>query len=132
VDDGDPFEYIVDEVVRHVDEGFHAVKLKIGFDVDADAALIRAVRERVGPRPRLMLDANHGFDAIEAVALGRAVADQEIDWFEEPVIPEDLASYREVRRGQPIPVAGGECEYTRWGFREVLVSRSMDNIQPDT
>jgi D-galactarolactone cycloisomerase len=132
VDHGDPFEYIVDEVVRHVDEGFHAVKLKIGFDVDADAALIRAVRKRVGPEPRLMLDANHGFDVIEAVALGRAVADQGIDWFEEPVIPEDLASYREVRRGQPIPVAGGECEYTRWGFREVLVSRSMDIIQPDT
>ena len=108
------------------------MKLKIGFDVDADAALIRAVRKRVGPKPRLMLDANHGFDAVEAIALGRAVADQEIDWFEEPVIPEDLASYREVRRGQPIPVAGGECEYTRWGFREVLASRAMDIIQPDT
>ena len=37
-----------------------------------------------------------------------------------------------MRRGQPIPVAGGECEYTRWGFREVLVSRAMDIVQPDT
>jgi D-galactarolactone cycloisomerase len=132
VEHGDPFEYIVDEVVRYVEQGFHAVKLKIGFDVDADAALVRAVRKRVGPKPRLMLDANHAFDAVEAIALGRAVADQVIDWFEEPVIPEDLASYREVRRGQPIPVAGGECEYTRWGFREVLASRAMDIVQPDT
>lgn len=132
VEHGDPFEYIVDEVASYVEQGFHAVKLKIGFDVDADAALIRAVRKRVGSKPRLMLDANHGFDAVEAITLGRAVADQGIDWFEEPVIPEDLASYREVRRGQPIPVAGGECEYTRWGFREVLTSRAMDIIQPDT
>lgn len=132
LDQGDPLEYVVDEVDGYVEQGFHAVKLKIGFDVEADAALIRAVRQRVGPRPRLMLDANHGFDTVEAVALGRAVADQGIDWFEEPVIPEDLASYREVRRGQPIPVAGGECEYTRWGFREVLVTGSMDIIQPDT
>ena len=132
VDEGDPLEYIVDEVAGYVGQGFHAVKLKIGFDVDADVALIRAVRRRIGPRPRLMLDANHGFDAVEAIALGRAVADQNIDWFEEPVIPEDLASYREVRRGQPIPVAGGECEYTRWGFRDVLTTRSMDIIQPDT
>ena len=132
VDEGDPLEYIVDEVAGYVGQGFHAVKLKIGFNVDADVALIRAVRRRIGPRPRLMLDANHGFDAVEAIALGRAVADQNIDWFEEPVIPEDLASYREVRRGQPIPVAGGECEYTRWGFRDVLTTRSMDIIQPDT
>jgi D-galactarolactone cycloisomerase len=132
VDHGDPLEYSVDEVAGYVGQGFHAVKLKIGFDVDADVALIRAVRRKIGPRPRLMLDANHGFDAVEAIALGRAVADQNIDWFEEPVIPEDLASYREVRRGQPIPVAGGECEYTRWGFRDVLTTRSMDIIQPDT
>ncbi|MEO6566662.1 MAG: mandelate racemase/muconate lactonizing enzyme family protein [Casimicrobiaceae bacterium] len=132
VEHGDPLEYVVDEVAGYVEQGFHAAKLKIGFDVAADVALIRAVRKRVGPRPRLMLDANHGYDAIEAIALGRAVADQDIDWFEEPVIPEDLASYRDVRQGQPIPVAGGECEYTRWGFREVLMSRSMDIIQPDT
>jgi len=132
VEHGDPLEYVVDEVAGYVEQGFHAAKLKIGFDVDADVALIRAVRKRVGPKPRLMLDANHGYDAIEAIALGRAVADQDIDWFEEPVIPEDLMSYREVRQGQPIPVAGGECEFTRWGFREVLTSRSMDIIQPDT
>ncbi len=132
VERGDPLDYIVDEVAGYVEQGFHAVKLKIGFDVDADAALIRAVRRRVGPKPRLMLDANHGFDAVEAIALGRAVADQSIDWFEEPVIPEDLAGYLEVRRGQPIPVAGGECEFTRWGFRDVLTTQSMDIIQPDT
>ncbi len=132
VEHGDPLEYVVDEVAGYIEQGFHAAKLKIGFDVDADVALIRAVRRRIGPKPRLMLDANHGYDAIEAIALGRAVADQDIDWFEEPVIPEDLASYRDVRQGQPIPVAGGECEYTRWGFREVLMSRSMDIIQPDT
>ena len=132
VEHGDPLEYVVDEVARYVEQGFHAVKIKIGFDVDADVELIRACRRRVGPKPRLMLDANHGFDAIEAIALGRRVADQNIDWFEEPVIPEDLAAYREVRRGQPIPVAGGECEYTRWGFRDVFTSGSMDIIQPDT
>jgi len=132
VEHGDPLEYVVDEVAGYVEQGFHAAKLKIGFGVDADVALIRAVRKRIGPKPRLMLDANHGYDAIEAIALGRAVADQDIDWFEEPVIPEDLMSYREVRQGQPIPVAGGECEFTRWGFREVLTSRSMDIIQPDT
>ena len=129
---GDPLDYIVDEVKGYVREGFGAVKLKIGFGVAEDAALIRAVRKAVGPGIGLMLDANHGFDALEAIALGRVVADQDIGWFEEPVVPDDLDSYVEVRRGQPIPVAGGECEMTRWGFREVFMRRAIDIVQPDT
>jgi D-galactarolactone cycloisomerase len=128
----DPLTYIVDEVRGHVGEGFSAVKLKIGFGVADDAALVRACREAVGPNIGLMLDANHGSDASEAIALGRTVADCDIGWFEEPVVPDELDSYVEVRRGQPIPVAGGECEFTRWGFREVFLRRAIDIVQPDT
>ena len=130
--DSDPLDYIVDEVVGYMQEGFGAVKLKIGFGVEEDAQLIEAVREAIGPDVGLMLDANHGFDVIEAVELGNRVAHLNIGWFEEPVVPDDLDSYREVRDRQPIPVAGGECEFTRWGFREVLNRRAIDILQPDT
>ena len=129
---GDPLDYIVREVNGYVKEGFSAVKLKIGFDVKEDEKLIRAVRDAIGPDIGLMLDANHGYDALEAIELGRRVASLDIGWFEEPVVPDDLNSYIEVRRGQPIPVAGGECEFTRWGFREVLARRAVDIVQPDT
>ncbi len=132
LDTGDPLDYVVREVKDYVSQGFSAVKLKIGFGVAEDTALIRAVREAIGPHIGLMLDANHGFDAIEAIQLGNNVANLNISWFEEPVVPDDLGSYCEVRRGQPIPVAGGECEYTRWGFRDILIRRAMDIIQPDT
>ena len=131
-DTGDPMQYILDEVRGYVKEGFGAVKLKIGFGAEKDIPLIRAVREAIGPRVGLMLDANHGYDAIEAIAVGRAVADCNIGWLEEPVVPDDLDSYVEVRRGQPIPVAGGECAFTRWGFREILARRAHDILQPDT
>ncbi len=130
--DGDPLDYIVREVEGYAAEGFGAVKLKIGFGVKEDLALIAACREALGPDVGLMLDANHGFDAVEAVELGRAAARFDIGWFEEPFVPDDLGSYEEVRRGQPIPVAGGECEFTRWGFREVFQRRAIDIIQPDT
>ena len=129
---GDPLEYIVEEAMGYAREGFSALKLKIGFGVAEDLALIRAVREAIGPGIGLMIDANHGYDVIEAVELGRAIAPLDIGWFEEPVVPDELNSYCEVRRGQPVPVAGGECEFTRWGFREVLTRRAMDIIQPDT
>ncbi|MEZ5844206.1 MAG: mandelate racemase/muconate lactonizing enzyme family protein [Hyphomicrobiaceae bacterium] len=131
-DTGDPLDYICQEVAGYVHEGFGAVKLKIGFGVAEDLALIAAVRETIGARAGLMLDANHGFDALEAIALGNAAARYDIGWFEEPVVPDDLGAYLEVKRRQPIPVAGGECEYTRWGFREVLMRGAIDIIQPDT
>ncbi len=129
--DADPLGYIIDEVRGYVAQGFPAVKLKIGFGVAQDAALIRAAREVVGPRIGLMLDANHGYDVTEAIALGRKVADCDIGWLEEPVVPEDLEGYAEVRRSQPIPVAGGETWFTRWNFREALAARAVDIIQPD-
>lgn len=132
LDDADPRDYVIREVRERMAEGFHGVKLKIGIDFEEDIALIKAARQAIGPERRLMLDANHAYDATEAIALGRRVADQNIDWFEEPVVPEDLASYREVKAGQPIPVAGGECDYTRWGFINIFTSRAMDIIQPDT
>lgn len=125
-------DYLIDEVRGYVAEGFTGVKLKIGRDRREDAVLIRRVREAIGDDIALMLDANHGYDALDAIALGRAVADCDIGWFEEPVVPEDLRAYAEVRSRQPIPVAGGETEFTRWGFRDVFEVGAMDIIQPDT
>lgn len=119
------------EVAGHAADGFHAAKIKIGFGVEEDLRVIRAVREAVGPEMRLMIDANHGYDALEAVRLGRAAADCGIDWFEEPVIPEQLGAYRAVREGQPIPVAGGETWHARWGMKEPVETRCVDILQPD-
>jgi len=119
------------EMAGHAAAGFHAAKIKIGFGVEEDLRVIRAVRDAIGPEMRLMIDANHGYDAIEAVRLGQAAAEVGIDWFEEPVVPEQLSAYRQVRAGQPIPVAGGETWHTRWGFREPLETRAIDIAQPD-
>ncbi len=128
---GDRPSYLAEETAGYAAAGFRAVKIKIGYDKDEDIAAIRAVREAIGRDVRLMIDANHGYDAVEAIALGNAVADQDIDWFEEPVVPEDLAGYRDIRSRQPIPVAGGETWYTRWSMRTVMESRSVDILQPD-
>ena len=130
--EGDSALYLAEEAAGYVDEGFSAVKLKVGYGVREDVRNARAVREAIGPDVALMMDANHAYDATAAIELGRRVAELEIGWFEEPVPPEDLRGYEEVRRGQPIPVAGGECEFTRFGFRELLSRRCVDIAQPDT
>lgn len=119
------------ECAAHVAAGFHAVKIKIGFGVAEDLAVIGAVREAIGPQARLMIDANHGYTVREAIEVGQRASAFDIDWFEEPVIPEQLDAYRAVRASQPIPVAGGETWHGRFGFREPIETGCIDIAQPD-
>jgi len=119
------------EMAERRAQGFHACKIKIGFGIAEDLSVIRAVREAIGDEMRLMIDANHGYTVTEAIRLGKAAADYDIDWFEEPVVPEQLSAYREVRAGQPIPVAGGETWHARYGMWPAIESRAVDILQPD-
>ena len=128
----DPVAALVAEALQHVADGFTAMKLKVGFGIDEDVRTARAIRQAIGPDVALMVDANHGYDARRAILLGRRLAEFDIGWFEEPVPPEDLEGYREVRAQQPIPVAGGECAFTRFGFRDLIGQRCVDIVQPDT
>ncbi|OBA00285.1 mandelate racemase/muconate lactonizing enzyme family protein, partial [Halomonas sp. G11] len=122
---------VAEEVAGYRREGFHAVKVKIGFDVEEDLAVIAAVREAIGPDMSLMIDANHGYDMLEAVEVGKRAAQWGVDWFEEPVLPEQLSAYRAVKAGQPIPVAGGETWHGRYAMQAPLETRAVDIVQPD-
>jgi len=129
---GDPLRYLSEEAAGYVADGFKAVKLKVGFGVREDAAVTRAVREAIGPDIALMVDANHAYDGSAAIRLGRMIEEHDVGWFEEPVPPEDITGYQAVKAALSIPVAGGECEFTRFGFRNLLVARAVDIVQPDT
>ena len=119
------------EAERHLATGFRAMKMKAGLGVEPDTRLVRAVRKAIGEDTLLMVDANHAYSPVEAVALGHRIAECDITWFEEPVSPLDIEGYREVKRSIPIPLAGGECEYTRFGFEPLLRARAIDYAQPD-
>ncbi|HEX2555719.1 MAG TPA: mandelate racemase/muconate lactonizing enzyme family protein [Microvirga sp.] len=124
--------YLREEAAGYVAEGFSAVKLKVGFGLADDIASTRAVRREIGDGIAFMVDANHAYDTVSALAYGRAVADLDIGWFEEPVPPEDLDGYAALCAALPMPIAGGECEFTRFGFRELFRRRVLHIAQPDT
>jgi D-galactarolactone cycloisomerase len=107
------------------------VKMKVGLGVERDVELVAAVRKALGPGIRLMIDANHAYDPPTALALARRVESHDIFWFEEPVSPLDIDGYLAVKRATTIPLAGGECEYTRFGFEPWLRRRAVDYAQPD-
>lgn len=121
----------VEEMLNCVAEGFKAIKIKIGYGIESDLATIRAVREAIGPGIDFMIDANHGYDAIDAIEIGRRAPEFDIKWFEEPVVPEALPVYSDIRNRQPIPIAAGETWHGRWAMEEALKQNAVDILQPD-
>ncbi len=113
------------------DAGFNAMKMKIGLGPKEDMKLVEAVRTAIGDETDLMVDANHAYTTREAIGLGRALESQNVHWFEEPVAPEDKQGYRELCTALDINIAGGEAEFTRWGFRDLIEGRCVDILQPE-
>ena len=78
-----------------------------------------------------MADANHAYTTSDAFYVGRALEELDCYWFEEPVAPEDLEGYRELRAGLKVNISGGEAEFGRWGWRRLLENRCLDIAQPE-
>jgi D-arabinonate dehydratase len=121
------------EMERYVAAGFNSVKMKIGrLDPREDAERVRVVREAVGPRVRLAVDANNAWpDAPTAIRATRMLESYDIWWLEEPVMPDNLTASAQVAAALDVPVATGELESTRWGFVEILERKAADIIQAD-
>lgn len=122
---------LAEEAKDYVAQGFRAIKMKVGLSVKEDIENIRAVRKAIGDDFPLMVDANHAYSLREAAELARRIEPYNIGWFEEPVSPEFYHHYRELRSKTSIPIAGGECEYLRYGFHQLLKSESVDILQVD-
>lgn len=124
-------ELLSKEAKSYADQGFKAMKMKVGLGIKEDIEHVKLVREAIGPDIDLMIDANHAYNLREAVLLAKAVEPYNIYWFEEPISPEYYEQYAELRTKTSIPIAGGECEYLRFGFQTLLQSKSVDIVQPD-
>jgi len=125
-------EQAVEEALRYRSQGFKAIKMKIGLgSISKDIERVAAVRDAIGPDVALMVDANHCFNVPQAINIGRELEKLDVHWFEEPISPEDLDGYVEVSRRLDMAVAGGENEFTKFGFRRIIEKRAMDVVQPD-
>jgi len=119
------------EAKHYADLGYKAMKMKVGLSIEEDIEYVKKVREAIGPKVKLMIDSNHAYNLIEAIQLAKAVEPYNISWFEEPISPEYYHQYAELRSKTSIPIAGGECEYLRFGFQTLFQANSVDIAQPD-
>ena len=123
---------LVEEALSFKEAGWTAMKMRLGLaDPREDIARVRAVRDAIGPGIKLMADANQGKTESEAIRLGRMLEEFDLTWFEEPLPAWDLEGLARVATALDTPIASGETEYTRYGFRRMLELRSADILMPD-
>lgn len=122
---------LVTEALAFVEQGFTAIKLRLGRSIDEDVSRVRRVREAIGPDVGLHTDANQGLTRKHAIRLGRRLEEFNLAWIEEPVAANDLVGHSEVRAALATPIASGETEYTRFGMQAMVDARSADILMPD-
>ncbi|NOD28998.1 MULTISPECIES: mandelate racemase/muconate lactonizing enzyme family protein [Ruegeria] len=120
-----------DEAAKIKAMGFTATKMKTGFGPKPDVKLCEAVRRGVGDDFPFMVDANHAYTTSDAFFVGRALEELDAYWFEEPVAPEDMEGYRELRASLKVNISGGEAVFNRWAWRSLLENRGIDIAQPE-
>ena len=127
------------EAKRYNDAGYKAMKLRFGWGPADGAAgmqrnldLVRTVRDCVGDDIDVMADAYMGWTLDYAKRMLPLLEPFHLRWLEEPVIPDDIHGYAELKSVARIPIAGGEHEFTLYGFRELLDARALDYVQFDT
>ena len=124
---------------RHLQEGFRDVKLALPHGpadgkegLRKNVELVEKTRILIGPDGDIMLDCYMSLDVPCAIALARAVSEFDVLWIEEPVPPDQIDSYRKIRDAVPdMLITGGEHEFTRYGFRDLIEKKAVDILQPD-
>ena len=137
-------EELVEAAKMWVAKGHDKIKMVVAVDSyregrdkgpadgpEEDAARVHAVREAVGEKIELMIDANYLFHFHHALRLCKMCEPDNISWFEEPVLQNDALLLANLRRQTTIPIAAGQNEGHRFRHREFLIHQAVDFLQPN-
>jgi L-alanine-DL-glutamate epimerase-like enolase superfamily enzyme len=120
-EEGKGLRELAQEMQDNVEMGAKAIKMKVGaVPINEDVERVKVVREAIGPDVSLLVDANCAYRYYQAIQLAKKIEEYDIFWFEEPVAPDDYDGHRKLAEATSIPIATGENEYTRYGFRDLI------------
>lgn len=125
-------EALVADAIEAQAKGFAGSKVKIGRPyLSEDRERLRAIREAVGPRYEIMVDANQSFTSAEAMRRAHMLEELEIAWFEEPMPADDVLGHAQLAASTSVPIAVGESMYSISQFKDYLVSGATSIVQVD-
>ena len=123
---------LVESVQSYIQEGFNAVKIKVGHpELSTDIERVKAVRKAIGSKTTFMVDANYSYTVKQAINAGKSFEEHDIYWFEEPIIPDDFKGYADLSKSINIPIAMGENLHTEQEFMHAFEMSDLKFIQPD-
>jgi len=127
---------LIDEILNYKDQDYSAVKMRIGGNPKEDVEKARKVREAIGNNMDLMVDAgmcyvDAAWDFNTALRVARGLEELDLLWLEEPLINDDIDGYARLAAAVDVPIAAGENEYTKYGFKDLIAKRAVDIVQPD-
>lgn len=124
-------EECADEAKGYADEGFKGVKMKVGFGHRQDLRNLEAVRNALGPDLGIMVDANQSYSYHDVMKIADDLAAFDLTFLEEPLPINDIDAMAALTAAVKVPIAAGENYYTRFEFRDILVKRAVNIVQPD-
>jgi D-galactarolactone cycloisomerase len=122
---------VTEKARAFAEQGFHGVKIKVGFDLAQDIRIVRAVRQALGQDFTIMTDANLGYTLDVALQAAEAFSACGVFWLEEPLFVEDIEGHALLREKGKVPIAVGENLHTRYAFENFVVRGAVDFLQPD-
>ncbi|GBC74809.1 L-rhamnonate dehydratase [archaeon HR06] len=121
-----------------LDDGYTAMKWFFRYGPEdgvkgeeKNLELVKTIRDIVPYKVDLMLDCWMSWNEDYTIRMAKKLERYEINWIEEPVMPDNIDGYVRIKKRSPIKIAGGEHEYTRWGFKLLLEKEALDIAQPD-
>jgi L-alanine-DL-glutamate epimerase-like enolase superfamily enzyme len=124
-------ESLVSEATGFVEQGYKALKLRLGDTPLNDCARVEAVRKALGDEIDILTDANANYTMAQARRVMPCLEDCRVGWLEEPFPAADYRSYREVKALGKVPLAAGENHFTRFEFSRLIEESSVSMLQPD-
>lgn len=127
------------EAEHYKGEGFTGMKMRCGYPMTEgikglkkNVEMVRVVRETVGDDVDIMLEAYMGFNYSYAKQLLKELEPFNLRWAEELLLPDEVHNFAKLKKVTSIPLSGGEHEYTRYGFHDLLQAGALDIFQFDT
>ena len=119
------------EVRKLVDDGYTAIKLRVGDHPRRDAERVGHIRRAFGDALDIAVDAATRYTPLDLPEVLAYCEKYRVYWLEEPFTPDNLSAYADLARRTPVPIAAGENHYTRQAFRDLFSQRCISIAQAD-